>query len=79
MAQRVKLRRPVFEARAQEQGLATQTEQAQAIGVSDSVHSRALAGHRAPNGQYVLGVLRLLGSEDLRREIDELFETEAGR
>lgn len=74
MAYRVKLRRNGFETRAWQKGLDTQTKQARAIGVHESIHSRALSGHREPNGPYVIGVLLLLGNASVRRQIRELFD-----
>lgn len=74
MAHRVRLRRGEFEARVLELGLTKKTAQARAIGVGHSIHHRALTGERPPNAEYVLGVLMLVGSDDVRREIDALFD-----
>lgn len=77
MAHRVTLRRDAFEARANELGLESQSAQARAIGVVTSIHNRALKGTRALSAEYALGVLRLVGSPELRREIDALFDIPA--
>lgn len=76
MAQRVKLKRGEFEQHAKQLGLDSQAKQARAIGVHDSIHSRALAGHIEPSGPYVIGVLRLIADERTNALIDTLFEVE---
>lgn len=75
--QRVKLRRERFEREAHTHGLTSQTKQAAAIGVHESIHSRALKGQRDLSGPYVIGVLMLLGDARVRAQIQSLFETDA--
>jgi hypothetical protein len=77
MAHRVKLRRTEVETRLLGLGLTAKTDQARAIGVGHSIHHRALTGERPPNAAYVLGVLMLVGSPDVREEIAALFERES--
>ncbi|MDP4500998.1 hypothetical protein [Nonomuraea turcica] len=74
---RIKLRRPEFERRAATCGLDSQREQAAALGVHESIHSRALNGRITLSAPYVIGVLRLLGSDQLRAEIDAVFDVPA--
>ncbi|WP_055477660.1 hypothetical protein [Sphaerimonospora mesophila] len=72
---RVALKRRAFEDRAHRLGLTTQTAQAAAMGVHFTMHHRALTGERqALSGRYVLGVLRLLGDDNVRKHIDALFD-----
>lgn len=71
---RVTLRREQFEREARTRGLDSQTKQARAIGVCDSIHSRAMQGKITLSGPYVLGVLLLLGDERLRRQVQQLFD-----
>lgn len=77
MAQRVRLKREGFEQQAQQLGLTSQAKQARAIGVHDSIHSRALAGRIEPSAPYVIGVLRLVADDQTNALIDSLFEVEA--
>ncbi|MFI6793616.1 hypothetical protein ACIBG4_40430 [Nonomuraea sp. NPDC050383] len=77
MAQPVKMRLDEFEDRAAKLGLKTQTAQARAIGVHVSIHNRVLTGvTRELSGPYVIGLLRVFGSEELRKEIDALFHND---
>jgi plasmid maintenance system antidote protein VapI len=77
MAHRVSLSRAEFERRAAERGLGSQTEQARAIDVAPSIHNRALAGKRALSAEYALGVLLVVGSDQIREEIHSLFDVPA--
>lgn len=71
----VKLRRYEFEARAKRIGVESQSAQARAIGVHVSIHHRALNGVQNDlSGTYVLGVLWLVGDDNVRRHIRSLFE-----
>ncbi|MFI7468214.1 hypothetical protein [Nonomuraea sp. NPDC049646] len=74
MAHRVRLRRDEVETRLTELGYDSQSAQARAIGVVPSIHHRALKGSREPNAEYVLCVLYLVGSDEVRREIKALFD-----
>ncbi|HUR74401.1 MAG TPA: hypothetical protein VMZ00_08995 [Sporichthya sp.] len=73
MAHRVALRPDEFKARANALGIHGQSAQARAIGVAPSIHHRALTGERPPNALYALRLLQLVGSDELREEIDALF------
>ncbi len=74
MGHSIRLRREGFEPRAKKRGLASQASQARAIGVHDSIHSRALSGRIEPSGPYVIGVLRLLADKRTRALLDDLFD-----
>lgn len=74
-SKRVSLKRRTFEDRAHRLGLTTQTAQAAAMDVHHTMHHRALTGERqALSGWYVLGVLRLVGDDNVRKHIDALFD-----
>lgn len=76
MAHRVRLRREHFEAKARSLGLDSNTSQARAIGVHHSIHSRALHNKRELNSAYVIGVLMLVGDDNLREQVKALFDVE---
>ncbi|MFF3665378.1 hypothetical protein [Microtetraspora malaysiensis] len=69
----VKLRPERFKAETQYLGFRTQQEEAEAIGVHGSIHSRALAGHRKISAPYALGVLCLVGGDQVKELIEDLF------
>jgi hypothetical protein len=73
---RAMLRRQEFEGWARNLGLATKRQQADAIGVHESIHGRVLDGQRPVSGPYVIGVLMLVGDDALREQIKSLFEVE---
>lgn len=73
MTHLVMLRREDFEDKARRLGLDSQRKQAQAIGVHESIHSRAIKGQRPLSGQYVIGVLLALGDAHLREQVTNLF------
>lgn len=74
-SKRVRLKRHAFEERANRLGLTTQTAQAAAMDVHHTMHHRALTGERQTlSGRYVLGVLRLVGDDATRAQIDALFD-----
>ena len=74
MAHRVRLRREQFEAKAHGLGLDSQSAQARAIGVHQTIHHRALQGARELNAHYVISVLLLMGNAHVRKQIGALFE-----
>jgi hypothetical protein len=64
-----------FEARAAVLGLAgNQSAQARKIGCAPSIHNRVLQRKRHANAVYVVGVLMLVGSDEVRRELAALFD-----
>ncbi|MFC4062786.1 hypothetical protein ACFOWE_31230 [Planomonospora corallina] len=73
MTHRVTLNAAEFKRRAHALGLFTKSEQAAAVGVHNSIHSRALRGERELNVNYVINVLLLLGDAHVRGFIRELF------
>ena len=72
--QRVKLRHVDFEAKARTLGIRSRREQADAIGVHESIHSRMFRGERELSGPYVIGVLMLIGDDHIRAQIRSVFE-----
>ena len=73
MAHRVALRPDEVKARAHALGIHGQSAQARALKVAPSIHHRALTGERPLNAFYALQVLRVFGSDELRKEIDALI------
>lgn len=74
MTHPVQLRRKDFESKARSLGLDSQRKQAQAIGVHESIHSRAIQGQRPLSGHYVIGVLLALGDPYIRQQVADLFD-----
>jgi hypothetical protein len=74
MAHRVRPRRTEIDNRMRELGFESESAQARELDVAPSIHHRALKGDREPNAFYALRVLWTLGSDDIRREIDALFD-----
>lgn len=70
MAHRVRLRQAEFARRAEALRLTSQRDQAKAIGVHESTHSRLLNGSREPRAVYMFGVLRLFPDAG----VSDLFE-----
>ncbi|NUW45599.1 hypothetical protein [Nonomuraea rhodomycinica] len=77
MAHNVKLRRDEFADQAAALGLDSQSAQARAIGVHVSIHNRVITGKTKDlSGPYVIGILRLLGDDTVREQIEALFDVD---
>jgi hypothetical protein len=70
----VRLRREQFETQARQLGFESQSAQARAIGVHQTIHHRAIHGARELSGSYVIGVLLLVGDEQVRKQIADIFD-----
>lgn len=77
MAHVVQLRRTELESQAAARGLASQSDQARAIGVHVAIHNKILNGKtKNLSGPYVIGILWLFGGECVRQAIRQFFALE---
>lgn len=75
MAHTVQLRRDEFHDEAAARGYATQSAQADALGVHVSIHNRVMNGvTRELSGPYVVGVLWLFGDDAMREHLRQFFQ-----